>query len=49
VRRSWFLSESASGAFPTSTSIYGFDGETLMTSGVDRHLGQLLVRYALSE
>jgi hypothetical protein len=49
VQQSWFLSESANGAFPTSTSIYGFDGETLMTSGVDRQLGQLLVRYALSE
>jgi hypothetical protein len=49
VQQSWFLSESANGAFPQSTSIYGFDGETLMTSGVDRQLGQLLVRYALSE
>jgi hypothetical protein len=49
VQQSWFLSESASGAFPTSTSIYGFDGETLMTSGFDRQLGQLLVRYGLSE
>jgi hypothetical protein len=49
VQQSWFLSEPASGAFPPSTNIYGFDGETLMTSGVDRQLGQLLVRYALSE
>ncbi len=49
VQQSWFLSESATGAFPASTSIYGFDGETLMTSGFDRQLGQVLVRYALSE
>jgi hypothetical protein len=49
VEQEWFLSESADGAFPFGTNIYGFDGETLMTSGVDRQLGQLLVRYGLSE
>jgi hypothetical protein len=49
VHQSWFLSESANGDFPPLTSIFGFDGETLMTSGSDRQRGQLLVRYALSE
>jgi hypothetical protein len=45
VKQNWFLSESANGAFPTSTSIFGFDGETLVTS----EGGHQLVRYALSE
>jgi hypothetical protein len=49
VQQSWFLSESASGEFPASTSIYGFNGDTLMTSGSDRQRGPLLVRYTLSE
>ncbi len=49
VKARWIQSEPAEGAFPTTTSIYGFDGDTLMTSGFDRTLGRVFVRYALSE
>jgi hypothetical protein len=49
IKRTWILSEPAEGAFPTTTSIYGFDGDTIMTSGFDRTLGRVFVRYTLSE
>jgi hypothetical protein len=49
VKQNWFLSEPSDEEFPYSTSICGFDGDTLMTSGFERHLGALLVRYTLSE
>jgi hypothetical protein len=48
IKDRWFLSEAADGTFPANTSIYGFDGVTLITSGASK-AGQLLVRYHLSE
>ncbi len=49
IKQEWFLSEMAGAPIPGGTSIFGFDGPTLMTGGRDRTLGQVLVRYALSE
>jgi hypothetical protein len=49
VKQSWSLSESAVDPFPPGTSVYGFDGDALITSGFERQLGDLLVRYTLSE
>jgi len=49
VALKWGLSEPAEGAFPPNTRIYGFDGQDLMTSGFNRQLGTILVRYRLSE
>jgi hypothetical protein len=49
VKQSWSLSESAVDPFPPGTSVYGFDGDALITSGFERQLGNLLVRYTLSE
>jgi hypothetical protein len=49
IKQEWFLSEMAGAPIPAGTSVYGFDGPTLMTGGRDRTLGQVLVRYTLSE
>ena len=49
IKQEWFLSEPSDAAFPPATSLYGFDGNTLLTSGFSKTLGQLLVRYELSE
>src|SRR5262249_49082128 len=49
LKHTWFLSEDIRGAFPPLTRVYGFNGEDLMTSGFDTNLGDLLVRYTLSD
>jgi hypothetical protein len=49
AKQSWFVSEVVGAAIAGGTNLYGFDGPTLMTSGRDRTLGQVLVRYTLSE
>ena len=49
LKQRWFHSEAAEATFPSNTQVYGFDGEDLMTSGHKPQLGQLLVRYRLSE
>jgi hypothetical protein len=49
VANQWFKSDPAEGSFPWGTRIYGFHDSDLMTSGVSRQLGTLLVRYRLSE
>jgi len=48
ISEKWEKSEAAGESFPLENMIYGFDGNTLMTSGRDVR-GQLLVRYTLSE